>query len=75
MLIAFDLRICVVCLMLPRSQYLRRKGISVLLMAMFVVVVLYNSRQVVLSPLFNNIKPYNLLIECLESVLYIMIST
>uniref|UniRef100_W5KX62 adenylate cyclase n=1 Tax=Astyanax mexicanus TaxID=7994 RepID=W5KX62_ASTMX len=29
----------------PRSQYLRRKSISVLLMAMFVVVVLYNSRQ------------------------------
>ncbi|XP_052001580.1 adenylate cyclase type 8 [Xyrauchen texanus] len=28
-----------------RSQYLRREGISVLLMAMFVVVVLYNSRQ------------------------------
>uniref|UniRef100_A0A8C2DP48 adenylate cyclase n=1 Tax=Cyprinus carpio TaxID=7962 RepID=A0A8C2DP48_CYPCA len=27
------------------SQYLRRKGVSVLLMAMFVVVVLYNSRQ------------------------------
>uniref|UniRef100_A0A8C1B9D4 adenylate cyclase n=1 Tax=Cyprinus carpio carpio TaxID=630221 RepID=A0A8C1B9D4_CYPCA len=30
---------------LPRNQYLRRKGVSVLLMAMFVVVVLYNSRQ------------------------------
>ncbi|XDV43427.1 hypothetical protein PO909_011910 [Leuciscus waleckii] len=30
---------------IQRSQYLRRKGISVLLMAMFVVVVLYNSRQ------------------------------
>ncbi|XP_067311411.1 adenylate cyclase type 8 [Pseudorasbora parva] len=30
---------------IQRSLYLRRKGISVLLMAMFVVVVLYNSRQ------------------------------
>ncbi|XP_036419588.1 adenylate cyclase type 8 [Colossoma macropomum] len=30
---------------IQRSQYLRRKGISVLLMAMFVVVVLYNSRK------------------------------
>ncbi|XP_026084986.1 adenylate cyclase type 8-like [Carassius auratus] len=30
---------------IQRNQYLRRKGVSVLLMAMFVVVVLYNSRQ------------------------------
>ncbi|XP_051579375.1 adenylate cyclase type 8-like isoform X2 [Myxocyprinus asiaticus] len=30
---------------IQRSQYLRREGNSVLLMAMFVVVVLYNSRQ------------------------------
>ncbi|KAI7804460.1 putative adenylate cyclase type 8 [Triplophysa rosa] len=30
---------------IQRSQYLRKKSISVLLMAMFVVVVLYNSRQ------------------------------
>ncbi|XP_030639821.1 adenylate cyclase type 8 [Chanos chanos] len=28
-----------------RAQYLRKKGVSVLLMAMFVVAVLYNSRQ------------------------------
>ncbi|XP_055027658.2 adenylate cyclase type 8 [Misgurnus anguillicaudatus] len=30
---------------IQRSQHLRKNGISVLLMAMFVVVVLYNSRQ------------------------------
>ncbi|XP_029903305.1 adenylate cyclase type 8 [Myripristis murdjan] len=30
---------------LHRSQYLRRKGISILLMAMFVVAVFYNGRQ------------------------------
>ncbi|XP_069552701.1 adenylate cyclase type 8 [Brachyistius frenatus] len=31
--------------MLHRSQYLRRKGISILLMSMFIVAVFYNGRQ------------------------------
>ncbi|RXN19118.1 adenylate cyclase type 8-like protein [Labeo rohita] len=40
---------------IQRSQYLKRKGVSVLLMAMFVVVVLYNSRQDLFSESYERV--------------------
>lgn len=36
-------------LLLLRSHYVRIKGISIILMAMFIVAVFYNGRQVMLT--------------------------
>lgn len=45
-------------LYLYRSHYTRRKGISILLMAMFIIAVFYNGRQVIAAPAAISTKPH-----------------
>lgn len=40
-----------------RAHYARRKGVSILLMAMFIIAVYYNGRQVVAAPSTVSTKP------------------
>lgn len=57
---------------LYRSHYTRRKAISILLMAMFIIAVFYNGRQVVAAPAATFTKPnpslYQLFLVCSKSV-------
>lgn len=56
-------------LYLCRSHYTRRKGISILLMAMFIIAVFYNGRQVIAAPATISTKPNSsLFLFCSESI-------